>query len=59
MGDEPAREDPGAGVDDPGVAQDLAGVLSDRVRSAALQLPRDRVLPVVYIVDPFPNQAPQ
>ncbi len=37
-------------------APDLATLLTQAVRSAALRLPPDRVLPVVYVVDPFPER---
>jgi hypothetical protein len=37
-------------------APDLATLLTEAVRSAALRLPPDRVLPVVYVVDPLPER---
>ena len=44
------------GSEETAEAPDLATVLTDSVRAAALRLPRDRVLPVLYVVDPFPEQ---
>lgn len=54
MGDE---LDHGPEGEDAVAAPDLATVLTETVRSAALDLPRDRVLPVVYEVDPFPENS--
>ncbi len=51
MGDDRTRDEPGGEEVE---APDLATVLAGTVRSVAMQLPRDRVLPVVYVVDPFP-----
>lgn len=53
MGDEHDRTDPGGeeGAEPP----DLAALLTEVVRAAALRLPTDRVLPVVYAADPFPG----
>ena len=56
MGDDRTRDEPG---DDEVEGPDLATLLAGTVRSAAMQLPPDRVLPVVYVVDPFPADRPR
>ena len=38
-------------------APDLAALLTGMVRAAALRMPPDRVLPVVYAADPFPEAS--
>ena len=53
MGDE--HDPAGPGDDETAEAPDLVTLLTEVVRSAALRLPRDRVLPVVYAVDPLPE----
>ena len=55
MGDDRDRDQPGG--EEQADPPDLATLLTEAVRSAALQLPRDRVLPVVYVVDPYPEDA--
>lgn len=50
------RTDPGN--EEHADAPDLAALLTGVVRAAALRLPPDRVLPVVYAVDPFPDHRP-
>lgn len=57
MDDDPRHDEEGAG-DHAAEAPDLATLLTDTVRSAALELPRDRVLPVVYVACPFPEDPP-
>lgn len=54
MGYERTYDEPG---EDSEEAPNLAAVLTETVRSAALQLPRDRAVPVVDVVDPFPEDA--
>ena len=41
------------GADEPAEPPDLVTVLTETVRAAALRLPHERPLPVVYVVDPF------
>ena len=43
----------------PGGRPDLAEALSEAVRTAALRLPPDRALPLLYMVDPFPDKRPR
>lgn len=54
MNDEHGSTD--AGGEEGTEAPDLATLLTGVVRAAALRLPPDRVLPVVYAVDPFTEQ---
>ena len=54
MNDERGRTD--SGSEERSEAPDLATLLTDVVRAAALRLPPDRVPPVVYTVDPFTEQ---
>lgn len=44
-----------AGADQPAETPDLVTVLTETVRAAALRLPRERPLPVVYVVEPHPE----
>ena len=55
MDDEHDRTDPGSdeGTEPP----DLATLLTEVVRAAALRMPPDRVLPVVYAADPLPGAS--
>lgn len=55
MGDEHDRTDPGS--DEGAEPPDLAALLTEVVRAAALRMPPDRVLPVVYAADPFPETS--
>ena len=57
MADDRAHQEPDG--EEAAAAPDLATVLTGTVRSAALRLPRDRVLPVVYAVEPFPEPDPR
>ena len=57
MGDDRPDDVPGTGVGELAGAPDLITVLTETVRAAAMRLPRERPLPVVYVVDPFPEDA--
>lgn len=57
MEDDRAGRAPGG--DEGGEAPDLLAVLTETVRAAALRLPGERVLPVVYVVEPFPDPDPR
>ncbi|MCY4369281.1 MAG: hypothetical protein OXF41_07625 [bacterium] len=57
MGDDRPGEAPGARAEELTETPDLVAVLTEAVRAAALRLPRERPLPVVYVVDPFPEDA--
>ncbi|MDE0290562.1 MAG: hypothetical protein OXJ36_00925 [bacterium] len=56
MDDERNHEQPASA--EAAEAPDLATILTGTVRSAALRLPRDRPLPVVYVVAPCPQDRP-
>ena len=53
MGDEHVAAEPEG--EEKAETPDLAAVLAELVRAAALRLPPDRVLPVTYAADPFPE----